>query len=182
MTPWRRFLLVGFMASGKSTVGRTLARRLGWAFHDFDGAVEAAEGRSVARIFAESGEAWFRAVEARVAEDLLALDRVVLASGGGWAAAPGRLEGLPAGTCAVWLKVSPEEAVRRAARRPGTRPLLAAADPLLEARRLLEARTPSYARCHLEVDTESNSAEDVSALILKMAGLDPVNHTPAETR
>ena len=170
------------MASGKSTVGRALARRLGWAFHDFDGAVEAAEGRSVARIFAESGEAWFRAVEDRAANELLALDRAVLASGGGWAAMPGRLESLPEGTYSVWLKVSAEEAVRRASRRPGTRPLLATEDPLGEARRLLEARSPWYARCHLEVDTEHNSAEDVSALILKSAGLDPANHTPVETR
>lgn len=170
MTGVRRVLLVGFMASGKTSVGVALARALGWSFHDVDAAVEAEEGRSVARIFAESGEAHFRSAEARVAQRLLALDRVVLGSGGGWAAVPGRLDALPTGTLSVWLKVSPEEAVRRAGARPGARPLLDVSDPLAAARRLAGERAPLYARCALEVDTEGRTVEDVAARIVEWMG------------
>jgi shikimate kinase len=158
------------MGSGKSSVGRILARRLGWAFVDLDAQVEKAERRSVARIFAESGEAHFRAVEAREAEAVLARDRVVLAAGGGWAAVPGRLEGLPEGTASVWLRVTPEEAVRRTRPRSGKRPLLAGPDPLQRARELLARREPSYARAGLEVDTEGKTVEDVAARILEILG------------
>lgn len=184
MTPlsaFRRLLLVGFMGSGKSSVGPRLARALGWAFHDFDATVEGEEARSVARIFAESGEAWFREAEDRVARRLLALDGVVLASGGGWAAAAGRLATLPPGTRSIWLKVSAEEAVRRVAGEAGSRPLLAVSDPLSEARRLLEERSLRYRECDLEVDTDGRSVEDVTARILELLGESPVNHSAVET-
>lgn len=178
--PIRRIVLVGFMASGKSTVGRAVARALGWAFLDFDDAVEEAEGRPVARIFAESGEAHFRAAEARAAERLLALDRVVLGSGGGWAATPGRLGALPPGTLSVWLKVSPEEAVRRAAAAPGVRPLLDVPDPLKTARTLSAERAGWYARCHVEVDTEGRTVEDVAARIVASVGSGALDHSVVE--
>ena len=84
-----RVLLVGFMASGKSSVGKELASRLGWAFEDFDTAIEARAGRSVSQIFSEDGEAGFRRLELEVAEELLALRNTVVASGGGWPAQPG---------------------------------------------------------------------------------------------
>jgi shikimate kinase len=178
---FRRVLLVGFMGSGKSSVGRRVARSLGWHFRDFDEAVEEADGRSVPVIFAESGEDFFRAAEARVAEGLLARDGVVLASGGGWAAVPGRLSTLPPGTCSVWLKVSAELAVERAGRRPGRRPLLAVEDPLSVARALLDARSPLYALCDFEVDTEGLSVDDVSSRVLKLLGRSPATHTAANT-
>lgn len=176
----RRVLLVGFMASGKSTVGPVLARALGWDFEDMDAVVEAGEGRSVARIFAEDGEARFRRMEERAADRLLALDGVVVGSGGGWAAAPGRLDTLPRGTLSVWLKVSPEEAVRRAGAHPGTRPLLAVSDPVGAARELLRERSSRYARCALEVDTEGRTVEDVAARILDEMARSPANHDAVE--
>ena len=166
----RRIVLVGFMGSGKSSVGRVLARRLGWDFVDLDAQVEKAERRPVAAIFAEAGEGLFRAVEAREAEAILARDGVVMAAGGGWAAAPGRMESLPPETASVWLRVSAEEAVRRSRPRSGKRPLLAVADPLERARELLAAREPCYARAGLEVDTEGQSVEDVAARILELLG------------
>jgi shikimate kinase len=178
----RRVVLVGFMGSGKSAVGRRLARRLGWTFVDLDARVEAVEGRPVAAIFAGSGEAYFRAVEAREAEAVLAQDRVVLAAGGGWAAEPGRLAGLPDGTASVWLRVSAEEAVRRARTRSGKRPLLAGPDPLGTARELLRRREPAYAQAGVEVDTEGKSVEDVAARIQELLGPGVGSHPGSETR
>lgn len=182
MPPSRRLVLVGFMGCGKSSVGRLLARRLGWDFVDLDARVEKAEGRSVAAIFAESGEAHFRAAEAREAERALARDRVVLAAGGGWAAQPGRLASLPEGTTSVWLRVSAEEAVRRSRPRSGKRPLLAGPDPLGTARELLSRREPEYARAHLEVDTEGRTVEDVAVRVHQLLESEPGIHTPLETR
>jgi shikimate kinase len=161
-----RVLLIGFMGSGKTSVGRKVADALGWRFIDFDQAIEAEEGRSIAEIFAAVGEPAFRAVEERVGRRLLEDRHVVLASGGGWAAAPGRVGSVPAGTASFWLRVSPEEAVRRAGAAAGTRPLLARPDALEEARRLLEWRTPFYREARWTVDTERSAVEDVTARIL----------------
>lgn len=161
-----RILLIGFMGSGKTSVGRALADRLGWGFLDFDDALVAQEGRPVAEIFAERGEPYFRALEAKVAERLLDERRVVLASGGGWAAAPGRLAGVPPGTATFWLQVSAREAIRRAGAAAGTRPLLARPDAEEEAIRLIAQRAPYYKDAMWAVDTERSSVEDVSARIL----------------
>ena len=167
--PLERVLLVGFMGSGKTSVGKRLAGRLGWRFIDFDDEVEAEAGAEIAEIFARHGEAWFRKLEAEVAGRLLRERKVVLGSGGGWAAAgPDRLSGVPAGTATFWLKVSPGEAVRRAQRRPGTRPLLDRPDPLAAAERLLGERAPRYGEARWVVDTEGSSVEDVTAGILEI--------------
>ncbi len=164
-----RVLLVGFMGSGKTSVGRRLARRLGWRFVDFDDAIEAEAGASVADIFRDRGEAQFRALEAVVAQRLLTGRGVVLGSGGGWAAAaPGRLEGVPAGTETFWLRVSAEEALRRAARQPGQRPLLDRSDPLETARELILRRNARYREARWTVDTEGRSVEDVTAGIVEI--------------
>lgn len=172
--PVHRVLLVGFMAAGKSTVGRLLANRLAWDFVDADQEVERREGRTVAEIFATAGEAHFRRREGEVMAELLRRERCVIAAGGGWAAVPGRLDALPAGTVSVWLRVTPEEAVRRGRTAPGTRPLMGGADPVAAARALMETRAGAYAAATLEVDTTGLMAEDVSAAIRdELARLDP---------
>lgn len=170
MTPeaLRRVLLVGFMGSGKSSVGRAVAERLGWRFIDFDDEIVREAGASIPEIFAERGEAYFREIEARVAERLLAEETVVLGSGGGWSAVEGRLDDLPPGTTSFWLRVSPESAVRRAGVEPGARPLLDRKDALEEASRLLTERAPFYGRARWAVDTEDATVEDVSARILEI--------------
>ncbi len=166
----RRVLLVGFMGAGKSSVGRRVASALRWRFVDFDDEVAAAAGMTVPEIFETVGEAAFRELEARVGRRLLGRDEVVLAAGGGWGAVPGRLDEAPAGTETFWLRVSAEEAVRRASARPGTRPLLAGDDPLGRARRLLAEREPRYSRAGGVVDTDRRSVEDVTSEILGILG------------
>ncbi len=167
MTAIRRVLLVGFMGSGKSTVGPLVAEALSWRFVDFDDRIEQEEGRSVPRIFADEGEPYFRSVEEGVARALLEEADVVLGSGGGWAAVPGRLKALPPGTLSVWLRVSPEVAVARAGS-SGDRPLLTGPDPLATARRLLERRVSAYAEAQAEVDTDGRTPIDVSRTILAL--------------
>ena len=164
LTPPRvsRILLVGFMGSGKSAVGRRLAALMDWRFLDMDAEVEAEADRPVPEIFRDEGEARFRELEAEVARGLLRRDRVVIASGGGWPCAPGRMEKLPEGTLAVWLRVSPEEAVRRVRSGVTPRPLLEVDEPLRRARELLDARKPFYGKAHWKVQTEGRSSDAVA--------------------
>lgn len=153
---WARVALVGFMGAGKSRVARELSRILGWESLDVDQEVERRAGRSIAAIFREDGEAAFRLLEAEVTEELLRQDRVIVATGGGWASAsPGRMESLAADTLSVWLRISAEEAVRRVGSGRGrVRPLLRVPDPLAEAHRLLADREPSYRMARLALDVD----------------------------
>jgi shikimate kinase len=151
--PFRLVLLVGFMASGKSTVGAELASRLGWSFVDLDARIEARIGASVPEIFSRYGEGRFRMLEAEAGREALAEREVVVATGGGWPVAPGRMDGLAGDVFSVWLQVSPGEAVRRARGDPAVRPLLAVRDPEVRAAELLEARRTAYAKARLHLDT-----------------------------
>ncbi|MDA0312092.1 MAG: shikimate kinase [Gemmatimonadetes bacterium] len=170
----RRVLLVGFMGSGKTSVGQHVATALGWRFVDADAAIEAETGMPISEIFRTRGEAAFRAMEARQMLADLSKENVVIASGGGWAAKPGWVEAIGEGTVSIWLKVTAAEAVRRAKNAPGTRPLLSGAEPLNMARELVAARSVSYAGAAWKVDTEGSSVEDVAARILMiLAATDP---------
>ena len=170
---------MGFMGSGKSTVGRALADRLGWSFLDLDELVEHWAGMSVADVFARWGEARFRELERAVAAETLPLERVVLAPGGGWAAAPGRLSGLPPGTLTVWLRVGADEAVRRVRLDRGrTRPLLEGADAEERARTLLARRRPWYGAADLHLDTHDLAATGVVDAILDHMSASPPDGPP----
>jgi shikimate kinase len=173
----RRIVLVGFMAAGKTTVGRLLADRLGWRFVDFDPEIEALAGRSIEHIFAEDGEATFRALEAELTERMADERHVVLAPGGGWITQQSLVARVRPGSFFIWLKVSPEEAVRRAQADPTVRPLLKTRDPLASARRLLGEREDGYALADWIVDVGGRAPLDVARELserLKGAGVDPL--------
>ena len=149
---YRRVLLVGIMGSGKTTVGRKLAHKLGWHFADVDRLVEAECGLSVAELFADRGENAFRAAEARVTSRELARDRIVVAPGGGWAAQDAtRLSSLPSTILSVWLRTSPEVATDRLTSPAGRgspdlgRPLLPPSGRLHTLAHLATERAPYYA-------------------------------------
>jgi len=147
-------VLVGAPGSGKSTVGRRLASRLGLPFHDVDAVIESRVGKPVAEIFADDGEAVFRAFEESTTAELLALPGV-LSLGGGAFLSPATRE-LLRGHQVVWLQVSAANAARRVG--------LNEARPLLLGNvrgtliRLLAERTPLYA----EVATTTVSTDDVN--------------------
>jgi shikimate kinase len=161
-----RVLLVGFMASGKSTVGREVAQRLGWDFVDFDEEVERRRGSSVAEIFAVDGEAAFRELERGVGVDAMRQSEVVLASGGGWPIPEGRMESLPDGTLTVWLQVDPRTALERASAQGDARPLLRGPGAEVSAHALSTERESAYARARLHLDTVGASPETLAAAIV----------------
>jgi shikimate kinase len=163
------------MASGKTVVGRRLASRLGWRHVDLDREIEGRTGRKVSQIFAEDGEEAFRALEVRVTPSYTALDHVVISPGGGWITNAGLFDRLPPGTLTAWLKVSPEEVVRRSSTGfgAGTRPLLQHPDPLSRARTLLAEREPLYGRARIVIDTEGQSVEEIVQRLVKIVHRGP---------
>ena len=163
-----RVLLVGFMASGKSSVGKELASLLGWNFEDFDTAIEARAGKSVSQIFSEDGEDEFRRLESSVAKELLVRRNTVVASGGGWPAQQGSWNMVTEDTLSIWLKVSPAVAVRRAEEEEGTRPLLDGGNVLQRATLLLLEREASYGRAQYTVDSERYAPLELASEIMNM--------------
>lgn len=164
-----RILLIGARGTGKSTVGRTLAGRLGWTFVDADDALEASAGRSIAAIFQTEGESAFRDLESEVLADLIARDRHVIATGGGVVLRAENRERLRTGFV-VWLYASPEAAFARMQAdptTPGRRPALTAAGGIEEMRALMAAREPLYRDCaDFTIDTGSLSPDDAADAIL----------------
>lgn len=164
---WRRVLLLGFMAAGKSTLGPLLAHALGWTFLDVDTELARRSGVSVAEWFRRFGEARFREEEARLTAELCTGEELVLAPGGGWAARAGALDSVPSHTALIWLRITPEEAVRRVLGDPEIRPLLADRDPLAAARRLLAGREGFYGRADHVIDVDGRAPADLTTEILE---------------
>jgi shikimate kinase len=163
--------LVGFMGSGKSTVGRIVATRLGWTFADLDRVIAEQAGATIAEIFAREGEEAFRHRETEAIRGATALRRTVVATGGGAACREPNLSLILSAGPVVALSVTPEEAVRRT-RGPGGRPLLpggaSGPDRLRAAEALLRDREPFYARAHARVETEGRSPETVAGDVLRV--------------
>lgn len=149
--PERTIALVGLMGVGKSTVGRRLALRLDVPFVDADHEIESAARMTIAEIFADMGEAEFRAGEARVVKRLLEGPPLVLATGGGAILNAETRERLKAHATTVWMRADLEVVAERVQRRD-TRPLLRGRDPLEALKGLAEARYPLYAEADITVD------------------------------
>ena len=160
----RTIALVGLMGVGKSTVGRRLARRLDLPFADGDIEIEAAAAMTVSDIFAELGEAEFRAGEARVMKRLLDGPRMVLATGGGAILNPDTRALLKDHAVTVWMRADLETVAQRVQRRD-TRPLLRGRDPLMALKAMAEVRYPVYATADLTVDVTGGAhAQAVEAI------------------
>jgi shikimate kinase len=157
-----KIYLVGFMGAGKTTVGRTLSRRLGWRFVDIDAEIEQREHLTVSELFARRGEAYFRALERAVLADHLADRHAVVATGGGTFADPQNRAVINADGVSVWLDVS---LPRLASRVPadGRRPL--AADRA-EFERLYAARRPAYGQAHVRIDATRTGVDAIVEEVL----------------
>ncbi|CAN5789270.1 shikimate kinase AroK [soil metagenome] len=160
--------LIGYRGSGKSTVGRLLADRLGRPFVDADKEIEARAGRSIASIFANQGEAAFRDLEAAVLLDLIGrTDGAVLATGGGVILRESNREALRRYGFVAWLTADPETLVKRLGSDPAGRPALTSSGLLGEINEVLESRSPLYrAVADLSVDTSKDHPAEVAEAVL----------------
>ena len=167
-----RIVLTGFMGSGKTSVGRVLAERLGWRFLDLDAEIERRDGRTVPEIFSASGEAHFRKQETAALAGILGQRRVVVALGGGAPEELGNrllMEQTPR-TAVVYLAAPLETLLDRCERddaRTGSagRPLLAQAEQRFAARRHLYERIAGH-----QVETSARSVEEAADAILEALG------------
>jgi shikimate kinase len=159
---YSRIYLIGFMGSGKTSVGRQLARKLGWKFIDLDREIEQGEKRQVAEIFQENGEPYFRSLEKRYLRQASYSTRAVIALGGGtYIDAQNRALADMTGLT-VWLKVSFARLADRV-KMDGTRPKFDNRD---EAERLYQDREPHYALARVHVSTDEGSPETVADEII----------------
>ncbi|MCX7819473.1 MAG: shikimate kinase [Kiritimatiellae bacterium] len=157
-------VLVGFMGTGKSAVGRRLAERWGRRFLDMDVMIEQREGRTIPEIFRDSGEPYFRRLESALAAELATPCSLVIAAGGGIVLNPENIAHLGRGGVVVCLLASPEAILQRVAT-DMHRPLLQAPDRERRVRELLEARRPFYEAIPHRVDTTGRSVEEVAELV-----------------
>lgn len=156
----KNIILTGFMATGKSTVGKALAARLQRKFLDTDGLIEQEAGKPIARIFAEDGEPRFRTLEKQVIARVCEEKNAVIATGGGAIVDEANAERLKASGIVVCLSASPAAIWQRV--QGGTeRPLLRGEEPLDKIQTLLTARAQAYARADVTIETSSLSIDQV---------------------
>lgn len=162
-------VLLGFMGTGKTSVGRALAQRLRMTFADMDALIEEREGKSISRIFAEDGEPHFRALERALVSELAAGTGRVIGAGGGVVLNPDNVRDFERTGLAVCLSATPEEILRRV-RDDAARPLLAGGDKLASIVRILEQRRQHYAAIRRRIDTTGLTVPQVVERILAMYG------------
>ena len=167
--PGRNVALIGFMGTGKSTVGRILARALGYVFVDSDAVIEARAGVPIRSLFMAEGETGFRRREREVIAELSAGSGQVIATGGGAAVDPDNAAQLHAGCLVVWLTAAPEVILRRVGK-ARNRPLLAEApDPYARIVEILTVREPHYARvAHCRVETGGRRPDHIATEIVRI--------------
>lgn len=157
-----RVVLLGYMCSGKSTVGEALARRLEWDYLDFDVEIERRKNGSVHDIIEIEGEEYFRTLEAALTEEAATQRYLVLAPGGAWITRPELLELLGPRTLSVWLRVSPEETARRLMEDSVDRPFKDHPDPVGRIAEMQADRAPLYRLANIAVPTDARSTEQIA--------------------
>lgn len=171
------------MGSGKSVVGRALARLTGRALVDADTELVRRAGRPISRIFQEDGEAAFRELERSVISDLCAQSGKVIAAGGGSFVDPANREVMLTHGRVICLRARPETILARVSRsqsnndksagaKAPVRPLLAGDDPLERIKELLAQRAEAYALAHYTIETDGLSPEEVAYKALEFCRTD----------
>jgi shikimate kinase len=160
-TPLRgvNLYLVGMMGAGKTTLGRHLARCLGYHFFDTDQLIEEVSGATIPALFAERGEPRFRELETQVLAQLAPYRRLVVATGGGLVQKPENWSYLHHGIV-IWLKVDPPQLLHRLQADPTPRPLLETADPAATLQRLLTQRLPYYSQADVHISIPNHTSPE----------------------
>ena len=157
--------LIGFMGTGKTSVGRHVAEQLGFEFIDTDELIQTRAGRTIADIFARDGEPAFRALERQVVEELVARTHTLIATGGGLPTQLENLVRLKQIALVVCLWSSPEKIWERV-RSQSHRPLLHGPNPQAKIKELLAAREPFYRQADVLLNTDQRSAREVAQQIV----------------
>jgi len=161
-------VLIGFMASGKTSVGRRAAKRLGFRFMDTDHFIESEQGCAISEIFETRGEPAFRAMESALLQRLKRLDNYVLATGGGIVTTPGSMERLKDVGVVVFLKADLEDILRRL-ENDKRRPKVQGGDLRTKVTALLGERLPLYEEADIVIETIGKTPNQVAGEVLRLA-------------
>ena len=165
MHPSLNIILVGFMGTGKTTIGRALADQLKRDFVDMDIVLEARAGKPIPRIFAEDGEPAFRRMERDLVVELSRQGNLVIAAGGGIVLNPDNVHDFSATGHVICLMAAPDEILRRVSG-SSHRPLLEQGDKAGRIRKLLMARQPFYDAMAAQVDTTGKAVAEIVVRVL----------------
>jgi XRE family aerobic/anaerobic benzoate catabolism transcriptional regulator len=159
--------LIGLRGAGKSTLGKMLAKKIGWSFVELNKEIEAQNGLSVAEIIALYGQEGFRRMEQAALGQLLARkELMVLATGGGIVSEPLTFDLILSSFYTIWLKAQPEEHMARVRRQGDLRPMADDRSAMAELRNILLSREPLYARASAVVDTAGLSVDNAAARLI----------------
>jgi shikimate kinase len=160
-----KLVLIGFMGTGKSSLGLLLAQKLNYSFIDTDQLIEARQGCSITEIFRRDGEAGFRRMENELARELGPAEAVVIATGGGFPLNPENIALLRPNGLIIALRATPEVIYQRVCAEQH-RPLLAERDQRRRIGSLLAARAPIYQNCDLTLDTTDQTLTELAAQVI----------------
>lgn len=159
--------LIGFMGTGKSAIGRTLATKLGWKFVEMDRLIEEMAGKSILQIFEQDGEIGFRELEIEIAKRVAQAGRQVIACGGGMVLNKINVDRLRETSRMVYLEASPDKILERTSSGVTERPLLNVPDPAQRIQELLDFRKPFYERsADITIDTSRLGINKIADLII----------------
>lgn len=163
----RNIVLTGYMASGKTTVGKLLCQSLGYRFYDTDEMIEKSEGITINEIFQNYGEPYFREREALVSKEFGNVSNSVISTGGGFVLNPENIENLRKNSVVFNLNVSPEIIAARYEEAKRTRPLMNSSDTQAVLKRY-EDRKELYKNCDVQIDIYDNiSPEEICDMIIE---------------
>jgi len=170
--------LIGLRGAGKSTLGKLLAKKIGWSFVELNKEIEAQNGLSVAEIIALYGQEGFRRMEqAALGELLVRKQLTVLATGGGIVSEPLTFDLVLSSFYTIWLKAEPEEHMARVRGQGDLRPMADNRSAMAELRTILRSREPLYARASAVVDTAGLTVDEAAARLIEAVA--PVLHNDA---
>jgi XRE family transcriptional regulator, aerobic/anaerobic benzoate catabolism transcriptional regulator len=177
-TPFAGIALIGLRGAGKSTLGKILAKKIGWSFVELNKEIEAQNGLSVAEIIALYGQEGFRRMEQAALGQLLARkELMVLATGGGIVSEPLTFDLILSSFYTIWLKAEPEEHMARVRRQGDLRPMADDRSAMAELRTILLSREPLYSRASAVVDTAGLTVDAAAARLIDAVA--PVLHDEA---
>lgn len=162
----KNIVLIGFMATGKTAIGRMVAQRLGYRFIDIDEEIEREQKTTITALFRERGEAAFREIESATVRRIAGTEGVVIATGGGAVLRSDNVTALRGNGVLVCLSAEPETILKRTAG-SADRPLLNVDDPLARIKELLAARQPLYEQADLVVPTDDRSPVEIADEIIE---------------
>lgn len=162
----KNIVLIGFMGTGKSEVGKELAKMLGYKFIDTDELIEKREGIPVSEIFDKYGETYFRKIESEIIEEVSIMKDVVISTGGGAVIRSENRMNLKKNSITICLTASPEVIYERT-KDYDNRPLLKTGDPYMRIKELLKEREPYYSEADIKIDTTQLEAQKVVETIMK---------------